>query len=127
LSQLEDLAQKTQVVSKWCDGVYNALKKTQQTHPSARRFRTAEQAELTPLACINIYMLLVSFAQRAIESIANYQNHIRFTEGREDVALSEGFDDGTVVQWFPLTRLNPFQRCHGFVPCMRPVWIASSI
>lgn len=52
------------------------------------------EAEYNAVTCVAIYILLMSFSQKGINQLRNYQEHqkMRFPDGDFDV--SEGFDEG---------------------------------
>lgn len=66
----------------------------------AERRRNADQeAEYTAVTCVAVYMLLMSFSQRGIDRLRNYQEHLRMRYPDGDFVVSVGFDDG---EWFLL-------------------------
>lgn len=61
----------------------------------AERRRNADQeAEYTAVTCVAVYMLLMSFSQRGIDKLRNYQEHLRMRYPDGDFVVSAGFDDG---------------------------------
>lgn len=51
------------------------------------------------MTCVAVYMLLMSFSQRGIDRLRNYQEHMRMRHPDGDFPVSAGFDDG---KHFPL-------------------------
>jgi len=130
LATLEELAQKTDVLTHWADEMYEAVKAVPQsqvflvfivspvtdvmwscTEPlpdpakftrregeaekHAERRRNADQeAEYAAVTCVAVYMLLMSFSQRGIDKLRNYQEHLRMRYPDGDFVVSVGFDDG---------------------------------
>lgn len=61
----------------------------------AQRRRNADQeAEFTAVTSVAVYMLLMSFSQRGIDKLRNYQEHLRMRYPEGDFVVSAGFDDG---------------------------------
>ncbi|KAH9474396.1 Serine/threonine-protein kinase ATG1 [Psilocybe cubensis] len=114
LASLEELAQKTDVLTRWADQMYEYVKAIPQKplpDPSkftqregepdkhARRRKHADmEAEFNAVTCVAVYMLLMSFSQKGIDKLRNFQEHMsmRFPEG--DFVVSEGF--GEALNWF---------------------------
>jgi serine/threonine-protein kinase ULK/ATG1 len=62
----------------------------------AQRRRNADQeAEYNAVTCVAIYMLLMSFSQKGIDKLRNFQEHLRMRHPDGEFEVSEGFDDGT--------------------------------
>lgn len=61
----------------------------------AERRRNADQeVEFTAVTCVAVYMLLMTFSQRGIDKLRNYQEHLRMRYPDGDFVVSVGFDDG---------------------------------
>ena len=61
----------------------------------AERRRNADQeAEYTAVTCVAVYMLLMSFSQRGIDKLRNYQEHLHMRYPDGDFVVSAGFDEG---------------------------------
>ncbi|KAI0043068.1 Pkinase-domain-containing protein [Auriscalpium vulgare] len=114
LAALEQLAQKTHVITRWADEMYEYVKAVPQKplpDPSkftpregepeklAMRRRNADmQAEYNAVTCVAIYMLVMSFSQKGIDELRKYQEHMEMRHPDEDFVVSEGFDDA--LMWF---------------------------
>ncbi|KAF9233822.1 kinase-like protein [Melanogaster broomeanus] len=114
LAALEELAQKTDVLTHWADEMYEAVKAVPQkplpdpakfarregeAEKHAERRRNADQeAEYTAVTCVALYMLLMSFSQKGIDRLRNYQEHLRMRHPDGEFTVSEGFDDA--LAWF---------------------------
>ncbi|KAG6380368.1 kinase-like protein [Boletus reticuloceps] len=114
LAALEELAQKTDVLTHWADEMYEAVKAVPQkplpdptkfarregeAEKHAERRRNADQeAEYTAVTCVAVYMLLMSFSQKGIDKLRNYQEHLRMRYPDGDFVVSQGFDDA--LAWF---------------------------
>lgn len=61
----------------------------------ARRRKLADtEAEYNAVTCVAVYMLLMSFSQKGIERLRNFQEHMNMRHPDGDFVVSEGFDDG---------------------------------
>ncbi|KAH7926929.1 Pkinase-domain-containing protein [Leucogyrophana mollusca] len=114
LAGLEELAQKTDVLTHWADEMYEHVKAVPQKplpDPSkfarregeaekhAMRRRNADQeAECNAMTCVAVYMLLMSFSQKGIDKLRNFQEHLRMRHPDGEFTVSEGFDDA--LAWF---------------------------
>ncbi|KAH6903283.1 other/ULK/ULK protein kinase [Coprinopsis sp. MPI-PUGE-AT-0042] len=114
LATLEELAQKTDVLTRWADEMYEYVKAVPQkpladptkfvkregeAEKHARRRRHADmEAEYNAVTCVAIYMLLMSFSQKGIDKLRNFQEHMNMRHPEGDFAVSEGFDAAFV--WF---------------------------
>ncbi|KAF9225004.1 kinase-like protein [Gyrodon lividus] len=114
LAALEELAQKTDVLTHWADEMYEAVKAAPQkplpdpakfarregeAEKHAERRRNADQeAEYNAVTCVSVYMLLMSFSQKGINKLRNYQEHLRMRHPDGEFIVSEGFDDA--LAWF---------------------------
>ncbi|TFY79857.1 hypothetical protein EWM64_g4154 [Hericium alpestre] len=110
---LEQLAQKTDVITRWADEMYEYVKAVpQKPLPDPAKFAPREgepeklarrrqhadvEAEYNAVTCVAIYMLVMSFAQKGIEELRRFQEH---TEMRNPggFVMSRGFDDA--LSWF---------------------------
>jgi serine/threonine-protein kinase ULK/ATG1 len=94
LKQLEDLAQKTAVLMRWCDDLFGKLSQTPASPGRTLRRTAVPEPDCSPVTCITLYMLLMSFAQRGVDSIRQWSDYLK--RGGE-VGLSDGFSEGTVA------------------------------
>ncbi|KAF8573810.1 Pkinase-domain-containing protein [Ramaria rubella] len=114
LARLEELAQKTQVLTSWADEMYEYVKAIpQKPLPDPKKFvkkegepdRKAErrknaevEGEWNAVTCVALYMLLMSFSQKGIDALKRHQAELEMRFPDEDVGVSEGFDDA--LMWF---------------------------
>ncbi|KAH7911507.1 kinase-like protein [Hygrophoropsis aurantiaca] len=114
LSGLEELAQKTDVLTHWADEMYEHVKAIPQkplpdpakfarregeAEKHAMRRRNADQeAEYNAVTCVAVYMLLMSFSQKGIDKLRNFQEHLSMRHPDGEFSVSEGFDDA--LAWF---------------------------
>ncbi|KAG9226970.1 hypothetical protein CCMSSC00406_0003357 [Pleurotus cornucopiae] len=114
LGTLEELAQKTDVLTHWADEMYEYVKAIPQKplpDPSkfaplegeaekhAKRRKNADlEAEYNAVTCVAVYMLLMSFSQKGINLLRNHQEHMRMRCPDDDYIVSEGFTDA--LNWF---------------------------
>ncbi|KAJ8489036.1 hypothetical protein ONZ45_g13730 [Pleurotus djamor] len=114
LGQLEELAQKTDVLTHWADEMYEFVKAVPQkplADPSkfvaregeaekhAKRRKNADmEAELNAVTCVAVYMLLMSFSQKGINKLRHHQEHMRMRYPDDDYVVSEGFTEA--LGWF---------------------------
>ena len=62
----------------------------------ARKRKNADmEAEYNAVTCVAVYMLLMSFSQKGVNILRNYQEHMKMRHPDGDFVVSEGFDDGT--------------------------------
>ena len=61
---------------------------------AARRRNADVQAEYNAVTCIAIYMLVMQFAQKGIDELRKYQEHMEMRHPEGDFVVSEGFDEG---------------------------------
>ncbi len=129
LGALEQLAQKTHVITRWADEMYEFVKSVPQSalhmpltavadfynglwlEPlpdpnkftpregeneklAARRRNADVQAEYNAVTCVATYMLVMQFAQKGIDELRKYQEHMEMRHPEGDFVLSEGFDEG---------------------------------
>ncbi|KAH9854625.1 Pkinase-domain-containing protein [Lenzites betulinus] len=122
LSTLEELAQKTEVLEHWADEMYDYVKAFPQkplpdpakfsrrqgeTERLAARRKNADiQAEYNAMTCVALYMLLMSFAQKGIDKLRNYYEHMQMRDPDGELEMSEGFDEA--LTWFK----EHFIKCH---------------
>ncbi|THH10496.1 hypothetical protein EW146_g8351 [Bondarzewia mesenterica] len=132
LASLEQLAQKTDVITRWADEMYEFVKAIPQKplpdpskfmpregepEKNAQRRRNADfQAEYNAVTCVAIYMLVMSFSQKGIEELRNYQEHMEMRHPDEDFVVSEGFDDA--LTWFK----DHFLKCNDRVALVK-TWL----
>ncbi|RDB17199.1 Serine/threonine-protein kinase ATG1 [Hypsizygus marmoreus] len=114
LAALEELAQKTDVLTHWADEMYEYVKAVPQkplpdptkfaqregeADKHARRRKLADmEAEYNAVTCVAVYMLLMSFSQKGIDKLRNHQEHMKMRYPDGDFIVSEGFDDA--LSWF---------------------------
>jgi len=122
LAGLEQLAQKTHVITRWADEMYEFVKSVPQKplpDPSkfvpregenekhaARRRNADVQAEYNAVTCVAIYMLVMQFSQKGIDELRKYQEHMEMRYPDGDFILSDGFDEA--LSWFK----DHFLRCN---------------
>ncbi|KAI0372436.1 Pkinase-domain-containing protein [Pilatotrama ljubarskyi] len=122
LSSLEELAQKTEVLERWADEMYDYVKAfPQKPLPDPTKFSRREgeperlaarrknadiQAEYNAMTCVALYMLLMSFAQKGIDKLRNYHEHLQMRDPEGELEVSEGFDEA--LAWFK----EHFIKCH---------------
>ncbi|KAJ7507084.1 kinase-like protein [Mycena galericulata] len=114
LASLEELAQKTFVLTHWADEMYEYVKAVPQkplpdptkfakregeADKHARRRKHADmEAEYNAVTCVAVYMLLMEFSQKGINKLRNHQEHMKMRHPDGDFVVSEGFDDA--LSWF---------------------------
>ncbi|KAI0301420.1 other/ULK/ULK protein kinase [Russula brevipes] len=122
LAGLEQLAQKTHVITRWADEMYEFVKGVPQkplpdpskfapregeNEKNAARRRNADvQAEYNAVTCVAIYMLVMQFSQKGIDELRKYQEHMEMRHPEGDFVLSDGFDEA--LSWFK----DHFLRCN---------------
>ncbi|KAI0643789.1 Pkinase-domain-containing protein [Trametes meyenii] len=122
LSALEELAQKTEVLEHWADEMYDYVKAFPQKplpdptkferrdgepeRLAARRKNADVQAEYNAMTCVALYILLMSFAQKGIDKLRNYYEHMQMRDPDGELEMSVGFDEATT--WFK----EHFIKCH---------------
>ncbi|CAA7263301.1 unnamed protein product [Cyclocybe aegerita] len=122
LASLEELAQKTDVLTHWADEMYDYVKAIPQkplrdptkfekrdgeAEKEARRRKHADmEAEYNAVTCVAVYMLLMSFSQKGIDKLRNFQEHMHMRHPDGDFVVSEGFDDA--LNWFK----DHFMKCN---------------
>jgi len=52
------------------------------------------EAEYNATTCVAVYMLLMSFSQKGIDKLRNFQEHMKMRHPDGDFVVSDGFDDG---------------------------------
>lgn len=160
LALLEELAQKTDVLTHWADEMYEYVKAIPQSasfchnfavsfsafvpfalaepladptkfekregeaDKQARKRKHADmEAEYNAVTCVAVYMLLMSFSQKGIDKLRNFQEHMKMRHPDGDFVVSEGFDMGASSLFrfsgqkaeVPLVALNWFKE--HFVKC----------
>lgn len=66
----------------------------------ARKRKHADmEAEYNAVTCVAVYMLLMSFSQKGIDKLRNYQEHMNMRYPDGNFVVSEGFDDGMRRQY----------------------------
>lgn len=75
------------------------VKREGEPEKHARRRKLADQeAEYNAVTCVAVYMLLMSFSQKGIDQLRNFQEHMNMRHPDGDFVVSEGFDDGMWLQ-----------------------------
>lgn len=46
------------------------------------------------MTCVAVYILLMSFAQKGIDRLRNYYEHMQMRDPDGELEMSEGFDEG---------------------------------
>jgi len=59
------------------------------------------------MACVALYMLLMSFSQKGIDKLADFQEHMKMKHPDGKFVVSEGFDDGEFVRAGSRTFADP--------------------
>ncbi|KAF9781249.1 other/ULK/ULK protein kinase [Thelephora terrestris] len=114
LAQLEDLAQKADVLTHWADEMYEFVKavpikplpdpnkfekRKDEADKQANKRKNADiQAEYNATSCVALYMLLMSFSKKGIDKLADFQEHMKMKHPDGKFVVSEGFDDGEFVR-----------------------------
>ncbi|CCL99070.1 uncharacterized protein FIBRA_01082 [Fibroporia radiculosa] len=122
LAELEELAQKTEVLTRWADEMYEYVKAVpQKPLPDPTKFARKEgeaerhavkrknadiQAEYNAMTCVALYMLLMSFSQNGVGKLVNYYEHLQMRDPDGECEVSEGFDEA--LGWFE----DHFNKCH---------------
>jgi len=122
LAGLEQLAQKTHMITRWADEMYEFVKNVPQkplpdpskfaaregeNEKNAARRRNADvQAEYNAVTCVAIYMLVMQFSQKGIDELRKYQEHTEMWHPEGDFVVSDGFDEA--LSWFK----DHFIRCN---------------
>jgi len=82
-------------------------KREGEAEKQARRRKHADmEAEYNAVTCVAVYMLLMSFSQKGIDKLRNFQEHMKMRHPDGDFVVSEGFDDGSVAS--PLLTVKDF-------------------
>ncbi|KAL5520781.1 ATG1 [Sanghuangporus sanghuang] len=132
LTGLEELAQKTDVLTRWADEMYEYVKAVPQkplpssakfvhldgeTDANAERRRSAMiDAEYNAVTCIALYLLLMSFSQKGIDKLRVHQEGMKMRDPEGRLEVSEGFDDA--LTWFS----THFLKCNDRVQLVR-TWL----
>ncbi|KLO06515.1 kinase-like protein [Schizopora paradoxa] len=114
LKELEELAQKTDVLTRWADEIYDYVKAFPQkplprpsdfvkregeSDSSAERRKNADaDAEYNAVTCVALYMLLMSFSQKGIDRLRVHQEGMKMRDPEGRLEVSEGFDEA--LGWF---------------------------
>lgn len=138
LGLLEELAQKTDVLTHWADEMYEYVKAIPQSkylpfaslvvsddpleplpdptkfekregeaEKHARRRKHADmEAEYNAVTCVAVYMLLMSFSQKGIDKLRNFQEHMKMRHPEGDFVVTEGFDVGSCFLLLSLRLVN---------------------
>jgi len=74
-------------------------KRKDEADKQANKRKNADiQAEYNAMACVALYMLLMSFSQKGIDKLADFQEHMKMKHPDGKFVVSEGFDDGEFVR-----------------------------
>ncbi|KZP16982.1 other/ULK/ULK protein kinase [Athelia psychrophila] len=122
LASLEELAQKTDVLTNWADEMYEYVRAIPQKplpdptkfarrdgeaeRQATRRKNADVEAEYNAVTCVAVYMLLMSFSQKGIDKLRRHQEHMKMRHPDDEFVPSEGFNDALV--WFK----NHFVKCN---------------
>ncbi|KAH9912111.1 Pkinase-domain-containing protein [Fomitopsis serialis] len=122
LASLEQLAQKTEVLTHWADEMYEYVKAIpQKPLPDPTKFIRREgeperhavkrknadiQAEYNAMTGVALYMLLMSFSQNGVNKLCNYYEHLQMRDPDGETEVSEGFDEA--LTYFE----DHFNKCH---------------
>ncbi|KAH8112774.1 kinase-like protein [Phellopilus nigrolimitatus] len=114
LTALEELAQKTDVLTRWADEMYEYVKAVPQkplspsvkfarregeSEIAAERRRNADvDAEYNAVTCVALYLLLMLFSQKGIDQLRVHQEGMKMRDPEGRLEVSEGFDDA--LMWF---------------------------
>ena len=79
-----------------------------------RRQNAVQEAEYNAVTCVAVYMLLMTFSQKGINKLRNYQEHLRMRHPDGEFTVSEGFDDGKSLFHYDMRDL-PINRFSAFV------------
>ena len=71
------------------------------------------QAEYNAMACVALYMLLMSFSQRGIDKLADFQEHMKMKHPDGKFMVSEGFDEGEFLR-----------AGVAFIPIFQTLWVS---
>ncbi|PCH36885.1 other/ULK/ULK protein kinase [Wolfiporia cocos MD-104 SS10] len=109
LASLEELAQKTEVLTHWADELYEKVKAVpQKPLPDPKAFIRREgeperyamkrrhadiEAESNAMTCVAVYMLLMSFSQTGVTKLCNFYEHMQMRDPDGEWEVSEGFDE----------------------------------
>lgn len=66
------------------------------------------EAEYNAVTCVAVYMLLMSFSQKGIDKLRNFQEHMKMRHPDGDFVVSEGFDDGMSITSLKMFINNTF-------------------
>ncbi|KAF9042747.1 kinase-like protein [Hymenopellis radicata] len=114
LADLEELAQKTDVLTHWADEMYEYVKAVPQKplpdpknfqalagEPEKRAKRRKEgevEAEYNAVTCVAVYIFLMNFSQKGINKLRQHQESMKEINPEGEFVVSEGFDDA--LSWF---------------------------
>ena len=71
-------------------------KREGEAEKQARRRKHADmEAEYNAVTCVAVYMLLMSFSQKGIDKLRNFQEHMKMRHPEGDFVVTEGFDVGS--------------------------------
>jgi serine/threonine-protein kinase ULK/ATG1 len=62
------------------------------------------EAEYNAVTCVAVYMLLMSFSQKGIDRLRNFQEHMNMRHPDGDFVVSDGFDEGSYDRLFLKSR-----------------------
>lgn len=61
------------------------------------------EAEYNAVTCVAVYMLLMSFSQKGINMLKEFQEHMAMKYPEGNYVVSEGFDDGMFSIFFEVS------------------------
>ncbi|KAI0074595.1 other/ULK/ULK protein kinase [Panus rudis PR-1116 ss-1] len=122
LASLEELAQKTEVLTHWADEMFESIRafpykplpdpakfmpREGETERQAAKRKSAEnRAASDAMTAVALYILLMTFAQRGIDKLRNFHEHLQMKDPDGEIEVSEGFDEA--LTWFK----DQFIKCH---------------
>ncbi|TDL27928.1 kinase-like protein [Rickenella mellea] len=114
LVELEELAQKTDVLTRWADEMYEYVKAVPQkplpepakftrrqgeSDKHAERRKNADiEAEYNAVTCVALYMLLMAFSQKGIDRLRVHHEGVKMRDPDGVLVVSDGFDEA--LSWF---------------------------
>lgn len=85
------------------------MKREGEPEKHARRRKHADmEAEYNAVTCVAVYMLLMSFSQKGINMLKEFQEHMEMKYPGGEYVVSEGFDDGELFMFLSASPLFRF-------------------
>ena len=56
------------------------------------------------MTCVALYMLLMSFSQKGIDKLRNFNEHLQMRDPEGELEVSEGFDEGASYNYYSSCR-----------------------